>query len=152
MDAGWGRRHMGEGAIAMDVRGALVVGTGGTALLVILRNLVNNAVKYSDPPIQVRVHGSKDARGGVRIDVIDRGIGLDPRQLQRIFQRFYRVSSGHARERKGTGLGLYVAAMLSRAVGAKLRALSGGEGTGTTMRLEFPASATVIVHREEAPA
>ncbi len=152
VDAVSRRRHLDEGAIVIDVPGDLVVATDETALLVILRNLVDNAVKYSDPPIQVRVHGSKDARGGVRIDVIDRGIGLDPRQLQRIFQRFYRVSSGHARERKGTGLGLYVAAMLSRAVGAKLRALSDGEGTGTTMRLEFPASATVLVHREEAPA
>lgn len=145
VDAVERRRHLDGGWVKVEVSPELVISTDETALGVILRNLVDNAVKYSDPPVSVRIAASRDARGRTRIDVTDHGIGIDPRQLQRVFQRFYRVGEGFARERKGTGLGLYVASALARTTGATLRALSEGLGKGTTMRIEYPASASVRV-------
>lgn len=68
----------------------------------------------------------------------DKGIGIPPDQLKRVFDRFYRVPSEDVKRRRGTGLGLYVASTLVRNMGGRLIAASAGPGTGTTMRFELP--------------
>ena len=89
-----------------------------------------------EPPeivIQGQVIGSY-----YQIDVRDRGIGIDRRDLKRIFQRFYRVPTEAVRSRHGTGLGLFVVEALVQAMGGKIEALSEGPGKGTTMRVRLP--------------
>src|SRR3546814_9840586 len=70
----------------------------GTAII----NLVDNALKYSDRPIEIDAH---DDGGGLVIRVRDRGIGIPAEELSRIGRRFFRASN--AATRAGTGLGLY---------------------------------------------
>jgi len=77
-------------------------------------------------------------RDVVRIDVTDRGIGIPERDLKRVFHRFYRVSSEGVRQRRGTGLGLFVVSALVRNLGGRVEAASEGPGTGTTMRVSLP--------------
>ena len=133
------RFHLAPGSIALDVPGALRITTDATSFEIILRNLLDNAVKYSTSPPDVRLFaavGYDDA--SVRLEVRDRGIGLDKAHLRRVFQRFYRVESEAVRARPGTGLGLYVVAELLRTLGGSIEARSEGEGKGATMVVRLP--------------
>lgn len=132
------RRHtIEDGAITVDVPSRLELDTDPTALEIVIKNLVDNAVKYSDPPHRVHVAVTRDP-GELRIRVRDDGVGLDRNELKRIFERFYRVSSEDVRARRGTGLGLWVVAALVRDMGGRVRASSDGLGKGTTMDVVFP--------------
>ena len=73
----------------------------------VVRKLVDNAVKYSPPGARVAVRGS--ARGDeLALEVEDRGIGISPEHLSRIFEKFYMVDGGMTRRLGGTGVGLYL--------------------------------------------
>lgn len=111
--------------------------TDDTALETVIKNLLDNAVKYSDPPIQVLVRARPD-RGRLRIEVEDRGIGIPRAHIHRVFDRFYRVPSVGVRKRQGTGLGLYVVSSLVRTLGGRLEARSPGKDQGTTMSFTLP--------------
>jgi len=112
--------------------------TDPTSLEIVIRNLLDNAVKYSEKPASVWVRISAVRGRRVEIAVSDKGIGIPPDQLKRVFDRFYRVPSEDVKRRRGTGLGLYVASTLVRNMGGRLIAASAGPGTGTTMRFELP--------------
>lgn len=129
------RRHgVPPGAIEIEVDPAMRLQTDVTALDTVLTNLVDNAVKYSDGPPQVHIRAYQDG-GRIEISVQDQGIGLERGQLRRVFERFYRVDSEAVRRRSGTGLGLYVAHMLTRALEGRLRIESAGPGQGATAHL-----------------
>ena len=68
-------------------------------------NLVNNAVKYSDEvkKIDIRVHATE---GHIAVEVADKGIGIQTSEQEKIFEKFYRISTGLVHDRKGSGLGL----------------------------------------------
>jgi two-component system phosphate regulon sensor histidine kinase PhoR len=71
-----------------------------------LRNLLDNAVKYSDAgTVSVRL---ERATSGIRVSVADAGPGIEPEHLPRLFERFYRVDLGRSRALGGTGLGLSI--------------------------------------------
>ncbi len=94
-------------------------------------------MKYSDDgDVDVHIRGAGSA-GGLTLEVRDRGIGIPPDALDRVFDRVYRVDAEDVRSRRGTGLGLYVARALVRSIGGRLRAESAGIGHGTTMRIEL---------------
>lgn len=107
------------------------------ALDVILENLVDNAIKYSQGAPSVvlaaRVEGRK-----CLVSVVDSGIGIEKRDLARVFEKFYRAPDGAVREAKGSGLGLSIARQLARACGGEIRAKSDGRGKGTAFTLELP--------------
>jgi two-component system sensor histidine kinase SenX3 len=100
-------------------------------------NLVDNAIKYSERGslVQVRVSAEPDV---VEIAVVDHGIGIPARDLERIFERFYRVDRARSRLTGGTGLGLsivrHVAVNHSGSVHVESR-----EGEGSTFTLRLPA-------------
>lgn len=132
------RRHGVEpDAVSVDMPAGLVVVSDPTALEIAVRNLLDNAVKYSDPPVKVEVMVAVTV-GQVRIDVRDHGIGIPRRALRRVFDRFYRVDEEAVRARRGTGLGLFVVRALVRSIGGNLRAHSDGPGTGTCMTIVLP--------------
>jgi signal transduction histidine kinase len=127
-------------AITIDIADTLELATDDVAVATALENLIDNAIKYS-PVGEVVIHvaAREDARGRVIIEVRDRGIGIPRAQLKRVFERFYRVPEEQVRERRGTGLGLYVVSALIRSLGGRIEAHSPGRGQGTTMCVLLPA-------------
>lgn len=107
-------------------------------LRVAVSNLIDNAIKYSfdDVAIAAEVAPLDDRR--VSIKVTDRGIGIPPGQLKRIFNRFYRVPSHIRMRAKGTGLGLFIVRSIVEKHGGKVFADSAGEGRGTTITILLP--------------
>jgi two-component system sensor histidine kinase SenX3 len=102
-------------------------------------NLVDNAVKYSEPGSTVSVRARTD---GEWVDVVvrDRGIGIPRRDLERIFERFYRVDRARSRETGGTGLGLAIVRHVASNHRGEVRVES-REGAGSTFTLRLPAGA-----------
>lgn len=112
--------------------------TDPTALEIIIKNVLDNAVKYSGDAPRVIVDMRQLETGHIGITVQDHGIGIHRNQLKRIFKRFHRAPDPQVNERSGSGLGLYVAYRLLRNLGGRIRAESAGPGTGTTMRIRLP--------------
>lgn len=127
-------------AVVVEVDPTLSVVSDATALETIVKNLVDNALKYSDPPRRVRVTGTREG-DAVVVAVHDQGIGIEPTSLRHVFRRFYRGSHEDVRTRSGTGLGLFVASELAKSVGGSLEARSDGRGKGTTVTLTLPEAA-----------
>lgn len=96
----------------------------------VIVNLINNAVKYSEPKDLVTVTYN-DQRDFVEISIRDTGIGIAPQHLPRIFERFYRVDRDRSREVGGTGLGLAIAKHIVEAHEAEFKVVS-EIGVGST--------------------
>jgi phosphate transport system regulatory protein PhoU len=77
------------------------------ALVRAMANLIDNAVRYSDPNSQVTI-SVVDLGGSVELGVRDHGVGIPRAELERVFERFYRVDRARSRETGGTGLGLAI--------------------------------------------
>lgn len=106
-------------------------------VLTILRNLLDNAVKYSPDGPELLVRLQPKARG-VLLEVSDRGIGLPPAAADRIFDAFSRASNAEERQITGMGLGLYICRNIVEQHHGRIWARSEGEGTGTTMCVWLP--------------
>jgi signal transduction histidine kinase len=126
--------------VSIDVDPELIVSTDRAALEIVVKNLIDNAVKYSGRPALVEVVARRESDKTVRFEVSDNGIGIDRKNLKRVFHRFYRVEEQEVRERRGTGLGLFVVWALVKQLGGNVQAFSEGRGQGTTMRIELPVA------------
>lgn len=116
-------------------RGLRVYGSAAE-LRTAVGNLIANAIAYSDPGGRVGVGAAKrDDR--IEISVTDRGIGMDPAELERIFERFYRVDQARSRNTGGTGLGLSIVKHIAANHGGTVRAWS-QPGKGSTFTLRLP--------------
>ncbi|CAN5153495.1 hypothetical protein BH20ACT3_BH20ACT3_05400 [soil metagenome] len=100
-------------------------------------NLCDNAVKYSDPDGTVTLSVRTDGRW-VSIDVADTGIGIPDRDLERVFERFYRVDRARSRDTGGTGLGLAIVRHVVQNHHGEVTVAS-REGAGSTFTLRLPA-------------
>src|SRR5690606_6627771 len=86
------RHHIDESCVTVDVDDQLMLIVDTTAARTIVSNLIDNAIKYSDPPPEIRVIARRSEDGRyIQLEVSDRGIGIAKNDLKRIFQRFYRV-------------------------------------------------------------
>ena len=123
----------------LDCPDDLEAWTNAEALDAILSNLASNAVKYTPEggSVTVRARRQDDE---VVISVQDTGIGIDPAHHDRIFERFFRVDEGRAREVGGTGLGLAMARHLALATGARI-----------TVDSELDAGSTFSLHLRAVP-
>ena len=99
-------------------------------------NLLDNALKYSDAGQAVEV-SAEPIDGRLVIIVRDHGIGIPSRDLERIFERFYRVDKARSRATGGTGLGLSIVRHVAQAHGGEV-AVESIEGEGSTFRLILP--------------
>jgi two-component system sensor histidine kinase SenX3 len=113
-----------------------------------LGNLVENAVKYSDPgaSVQVRVRADGDQ---VELMVADHGIGIPPQEQDRIFERFYRVDKGRSRDTGGTGLGLAIVRHVATNHDGVVE-VSSQEGEGSTFVLRLPLALVASPVDQEA--
>jgi two-component system phosphate regulon sensor histidine kinase PhoR len=109
--------------------------TDREALVQVLTNLVENAVKYSDPGGTLTIRG-RTAHDDLLVTVEDTGPGIAAKHLPRLFERFYRVDPGRSRESGGTGLGLSIVKHLCEAMGGTVSVTSTpGKGSVFTVRL-----------------
>jgi len=98
-------------------------------------NLIDNAIKYSQPGSSVQVQAARTA-SEVVITVRDRGCGIPAEHLPRIFERFYRVDKARSRSLGGTGLGLAIVKHIAQAHGGTVAVESTlGEGSAFTIRM-----------------
>ena len=105
-------------------------------VLAAVSNLVSNAVSYSEKDSTVLVTTRVD-EGSVDISVVDQGIGIPAEELDRIFERFYRVDPARHRSTGGTGLGLSIVKHVAATHGGEVRVWS-AEGQGSTFTLTLP--------------
>ena len=116
-----------------------------------LHNLLENAIKYSDAGSTVQIGAWTDGTV-VEIAVRDQGIGIPARDLDRIFERFYRVDRARSRETGGTGLGLSIVRHVAGAHRGEVK-VSSKEGEGSTFTLRLPAGpGPVLVTTTQAEA
>jgi signal transduction histidine kinase len=107
-------------------------------LALLLRNLVDNAIRYTRPGGSVHVQVGPEG-DSMTITVRDTGIGIPTRDLPRIFERFYRVDRARSRETGGTGLGLSIVKHVVDNHGGTIEAQS-ELGRGTTFTVRLPAA------------
>ena len=104
----------------------------------VLRNLVDNAIKYSPDGGPIEIEVSKSREEGVRVVVADRGLGVPKSERPRIFERFFQAHADH--RLGGMGLGLYISRQIAELHGGRLDAEFPREG-GTRMLLRVPVGA-----------
>jgi len=120
--------------VEADVVGSIRGSSRDLALLV--RNLIDNAVRYTAPGGTVTVT-VRPAAEGVALRVADTGPGIPARDLPRIFERFYRVDRARSRETGGTGLGLAIVKHVAENHGGTVDVKS-ELGLGTSIEVTFP--------------
>lgn len=111
-------------------------------------NLLDNAVKYSDDGSVVRVRTRHDGRM-VDLSIIDQGAGIPARDLERVFERFYRVDRARSRQTGGTGLGLAIVRHVATNHAGEVRVES-QEGQGSTFTLRVPVAPGPAAVTDEA--
>jgi two-component system sensor histidine kinase SenX3 len=126
--------------------------TGGTSGLKVMgseeqmaaavANLVANAVSYSEEGATVLVT-TRATDGNVEISVVDQGIGIPTTEIDRIFERFYRIDPARHRSTGGTGLGLSIVKHVAATHGGEVRVWS-VEGQGSTFTLTLPEHSSPI--------
>ncbi len=124
-----------EKGLALEVavaQGAVVRGDP-RALEHVLVNLVDNAVKHT-PAGSLSIGAARDGDHWI-VSVSDTGAGIDRHHLPRIFERFYRVDAGRARDQGGTGLGLSIVKHLAQGMGGEVGVESGAGGSRFWVRL-----------------
>jgi len=125
--------------IALDLAGVqrgLTVSADRRQLVSAVYNLLDNAVKYSDSGSPVAV-GVSPSLGTAEIEVRDEGPGIPSQDLERVFERFYRVDRARSRESGGTGLGLAIVRHVANNHAGEVR-VSSREGEGSTFTLRLP--------------
>lgn len=106
----------------------------------LVENLVSNAIKFTPAGGDVRVSVTP-VNGVVRLEVADTGIGIEPQEQQRLFERFFRASTASEHQIPGTGLGLYITRAIVEAHGGSI-AVRSDPGAGTSFSVELPARST----------
>ena len=102
----------------------------------IIANLVDNAMKYSDPGAHVTIAARPDQDGAL-VTVTDQGRGIPPDQQAKVFDRFYQVDQTSTRRVGGTGLGLYICRTMAEAIGARIW-LDRSDESGSVFALWLP--------------
>jgi two-component system sensor histidine kinase SenX3 len=135
------RHHLQPEAITLaDIPGSvrLFVLANIDDLRTAILNLLDNAVKYSPEGVHITCRLAIDRYTWAVLSIADTGLGLAPRELKRIFKRFYRAPSNDQVRIKGTGLGLFLVNTIARQHGGSVRAISEGPGKGSTFQFKLP--------------
>lgn len=113
-----------------------------------IRNLIENAVNYSGPGTAVTIT-ARTSDGLLTIEVKDQGRGIAPADLDRVFERFYRVDTARSRRTGGTGLGLAIVKNVCANHGGEVSVWS-EEGHGSTFTIRLPAAQPAVTTAPEA--
>lgn len=102
----------------------------------VLNNLIDNAIKYNREGTEIRVL-SQEIENAVEVSVMDNGVGIEPKQMERLFRKFSRSEKGTSERVKGSGLGLYLSKYFIELHGGSIHATS-ELGKGTVFRFQLP--------------
>lgn len=119
-----------------------------THLIMAFHNLIENAINYSPDKTRVTIN-SKVENFIVEITVVDQGVGISENDINRIFERFYRVDPARSRETGGTGLGLSIVKHVIAKHGGEVSVWS-SSGIGSTFAIRLPLGEDLIVEEEHA--
>jgi signal transduction histidine kinase len=124
--------------LTIDIPARLKVDADRDRLRQVIRCLLDNAVKFTNPggSVTISAHPTPDG-DSCTIEVSDTGIGIDPALHTRVFERFFQVDSGGTRAYGGMGMGLSLVKVLTEAHGASV-SLESAPGQGTKVRLDWP--------------
>jgi len=111
------------------------------AVLQVMTNLLSNARKYSPDGGEIMVTARRTGES-VEISVEDHGLGLEPDEMNKLFNKFYRADRAERLNIKGTGLGLAICRRIVQAHGGRISASSDGVGKGTTFMFRLPIALT----------
>jgi two-component system, OmpR family, sensor histidine kinase SenX3 len=141
--------------LAARCEDGLVVSGSEDQLLVAVSNLIENAVTYSPEESRVAVMAQCHDRVGllgptVEITVSDQGIGIPEAELDRIFERFYRLDPARSRDTGGTGLGLSIVKHIAASHGGDIVVWS-EPGQGSSFTLRLPAREQLATQPEREP-
>ncbi|MDQ5815805.1 MAG: ATP-binding protein [Actinomycetota bacterium] len=129
-----------EREIVLDVADKLSWPCDETKVGLVLRHLIENALKYSENPTPVTVRVSRE-EDELRVDIIDQGLGLVSSDIPHIFERFHQVDSSSTREQGGTGVGLYLCSQLVKVHGGRIW-VDSTWGKGSTFSFSLPSRST----------
>jgi signal transduction histidine kinase len=128
--------HAREAGVRLVVEAQAATVTGSARdLSLLVRNLIDNAIRYTKPGGSVEIAVRGEPTGGISLVVRDTGVGIPNRDLVRIFERFFRVDRARSRETGGTGLGLAI-----------VRHVAENHGGSVEVRSELGAGSSFTVH------
>jgi len=129
---GWDRD-----AITLSGKTGLIVMVDKQYMEMVLINIVTNAIKYSNRNFRLFIKIEAD-QDHVNLNFIDQGMGVEPKELKKVFKVFYRSPTIREIGVQGTGLGLFIVRDVIRALGGRVTASSEGFGQGLTITLSLP--------------
>lgn len=120
----------------------------GRRIQIVLRNLFENAQRYGGPDVLIEIRATYEGnegkqakkRAGLTLHITDTGPGIPPHLVERVFDRFYQVESGHERSSSGVGLGLAICRGFIEAHGGRIWAENRTDGKrGAAFHIWFPS-------------
>lgn len=129
-------------SIKLTCDGSLYANINPALLQQAVMNLLDNAIKYSEPGASVELAGEQ-RNGRVLISVCDQGCGIAPEHHARLFERFYRVDKARSRKLGGTGLGLAIVKHIVLAHRGEV-AVESAPGRGSTFTISLPACSVPV--------
>jgi signal transduction histidine kinase len=129
-------------ALRLEVADRLPAKADAPRIAQAVSNLLANALKFTPAKGTVALVARRE-QGGIRIEVRDTGIGLDPQQARRLFQPFEQVhESQQTAQHAGSGLGLYITRGIVELHGGQVWVESKGSGKGSRFSIQLPAQGT----------
>lgn len=124
--------------LKVDIPTGVVVQVDSILTTMGITNILNNAIRFTPPGGHISLKA--EMREGVEawVTISDNGIGIEPHQLERIFEKFYQVEDHMTRKHGGLGVGLSITKALVEAEGGRVWASSEGLGKGTTITVVLP--------------
>lgn len=120
--------HLETTATVASIRASM------THMMIVFRNILDNAIKYT-PEGGTVVWTIREDQDAVISTIVDNGQGIDPKNLSRLFERFYRVDASRSRMVQGTGLGLPLVRSIVEAYGGQVQIESEGANQGTKVTI-----------------
>ncbi len=114
----------------------------------LLMNIVSNAVKYNESDIPTLVIRFKSHIQKVTMEFSDNGIGVDKKDIKKIFRKFYQADRYQKNDVSGSGLGLYLVSSIAAIHGWRVSAASGGRGKGSTFTITIPRASIANVREK----
>ena len=129
--------------LVVETADQVVIQGDGVALRTLMRNLLDNAIRYTEPggliELRLKTETGSDGRQWAVLSVSDNGVGIPLADQQRVFERFYRVDKARSRETGGTGLGLSIVRHVAERHGGSVR-LTSTVGVGSVFTVRLPLS------------